>query len=298
MDSFDQSLKYLLQKQPADFVRFALRDPAVRVLGPVPSGLPSRSRDIDGAYFIERGGDTLVAHFEFHRRHQSAKELAVDVGEAQIRLYRREGLAVVSLVWDLYGAAGEPVIEERSFAHGAKILEKASRIVYLRVNLRCLGWKALLAEAPPALWSLVALTGDGACEDAVHEVCDAIEARTDLTIAERADHLAVLWFIAEAEGLPVRLMKEYITREKLMASTLYQSIFEEGEAKGEARHCARMIIQILSRRAGALDAAVATRIRSVSNMETLEVWLNEALDLPDAESAHRLIEKISKASLS
>src|SRR4051812_22278014 len=104
MDSFDQSLKYLLQQQPVDFVRFALGDPTVRVIGPVPSGLPSRSRDIDGAYFIERGGDTvgrLVAHFEFHRRHQSAKELAVDVGEAQIRLYRREGLDVVSLVWDL-----------------------------------------------------------------------------------------------------------------------------------------------------------------------------------------------------
>src|SRR5277367_1460122 len=119
MDSFDQSLKYLLQKEPADFVRFALRDPAVRVLGPVPSSLPSRSRDIDGAYFIERGGENLVAHFEFHRRHQSAKDLAVDVGEAQLRLYRREGLEVVSLVWDLYGAAGEPVIDERSFAHGA-----------------------------------------------------------------------------------------------------------------------------------------------------------------------------------
>ncbi len=109
MDSFDQSLKYLLQKEPADFVRFALRDAGVRVLGPVPSGLPSRARDIDGAYFIERGSDKLVAHFEFHRRHQSTKELAVDVGEAQIRLYRREGMEVVSLVWDLYGAAGEPV---------------------------------------------------------------------------------------------------------------------------------------------------------------------------------------------
>jgi hypothetical protein len=148
MDSFDQCLKYLLQQQPDDFVRFALRDPAVRVLGPVPSGLPSRGRDIDGAYFIERGGDHLVAHFEFHRRHQSAKELAVDVGEAQIRLYRREALEVVSLVWDLYGTPAGPVVEERTFAYGAKILKKVSRVVYLRVNLRGLGWQALLAEAP------------------------------------------------------------------------------------------------------------------------------------------------------
>jgi hypothetical protein len=293
-DSLDQSLKYLLKQHPADFVRFALRDPAVRVLRPVPSGLPSRSRDIDGAYFIEHSGGHLIAHFEFHRRHQSAKDLAVDVGEAQIRLYRREGLEVVSLVWDLYGAASEPVTEERSFAYGAKILKKGSRVVYLRVNLRGLGWKTLLAKAPPALWPLVALARDGACEEALHRARDAIVGRTDLTAGEQADHLAVLWFIAEAEDVPVRVMKEYITEAKLMASTLYQSIFE----KGEAKRCAETILRILTRRLGTLDPAVATRIRAESNLDTLDVWLNEALDLPDAESAHRLVEKIGKASLS
>jgi len=300
MDSFDQSLKYLLHQQPADFVRFALGDPEARVLGPVPSGLPSRGRDVDGAYFVESGGADLVAHLEFHRRHQSATELAVDVGEAQIRLYRREGLAVASLVWDLYGASDEPVIGERTFAHGARVLKKRSRVVYLRVNLRGLGWKALLSDAPPALWPLVALTRDGASEDAVHEVRDAIEARTDLTAAEQADHLAVLWFIAEAEDVPVRMMKEYITEERLMASTLYQSIFEKGEARGEARgkagQCAETILRILTRRLGALDSVVAARIRSEPSIDTLDVWLNEALDLPDAESARRFIEKISKAS--
>ncbi len=71
-----------------------------------------------------------------------------------------------------------------------------------------------------------------------------------------------------------------------------------GEAKGEARQCAATIIQILIRRAGTLDPGVATRIRGVSSIDTLQVWLNEALDLPDDESAHRLIAKISKASLS
>ncbi len=55
MESFDQSLKYLLQLEPADFIRFALSDPAVQVLGPLPSGLPSRGRDVDGGYLIARG---------------------------------------------------------------------------------------------------------------------------------------------------------------------------------------------------------------------------------------------------
>jgi hypothetical protein len=302
MDSFDRSLEHLLQHHPADFVRFALRDPTVRVLGPVPSGLPSRGRDIDGAYYIERAGDQLLAHVEFHRRHQSAEELALDVGEAQIRLRRREGCEVVSLVWDLYGAAAEPVIDERAFAVGPKILKKRSSVVYLRVNLRGLRWRALLAKAPPALWPLVALARDGASEDAVHEAREAIVGRTDLTAAEQADHLAVLWFVAEAEDVPVRVMKEYLSEERLMASTLYQSIFEKGEAQGEARGQAKAhadtIIQILIRRVGDLDPAVVTRIRSVSSLDTLRAWQNEVLDLPDAESARRFIEKIRHAARS
>jgi hypothetical protein len=107
----------------------------------------------------------------------------------------------------------------------------------------------------------------------------------------------VLWFIAEAEEVPVRVMKAYITEEKLMASTLYESIFEKGEARGRAEQCADTILRILNRRVGALDAEVATRIRAVG-LETLEAWLNEAIDLSDAESARRLAEKIGKASLS
>jgi hypothetical protein len=298
MDSFDQSLKYLLQQQPADFVRFALRDRKVDVLGPVPSGLPSRARDIDGVYFIEWDGDRYVAHFEFHRRHQNWTELAVDVGEAQIRLYRREGLPVVSLVWDLYGSRAEPLIEERALVYGAKLRKKVSQVGYLRVNLRALRWKELLAKAPPALWPLIPLTRDGASEEAVHAARDAIEARTDLTEAQQTDHLAVLWFIAEAEEVPTRVMREYITERKLMASTLYQEIFEKGEARGEATRCAKVIIQALTRWLGVLDAAVATRIRAETNLDTLEAWLNETLYVTDAEGARRLSEKIGKAALS
>ncbi len=149
MDSFDQSLKYLLHQEPADFARFALRDRKLKVTGPVEAGLPSRGRDVDGTYFIESRGEKRVAHFEFHRRHQSLTELAVDVGEAQIRLYRREGLEVISPVWDLYGTADEPVLEEKTFAHGAKVSKRRSQVVYLRVNLRGLRYKELLAKAPP-----------------------------------------------------------------------------------------------------------------------------------------------------
>ena len=42
----------------------------------------------------------------------------------------------------------------------------------------------------------------------------------------------------------------------------------------------------------------ATRIRSASSIATLEVWRSEALELPDAESALCLVDKIGKAALS
>ena len=311
MESFDQSLKYLLHQEPTSFVRFGLGDATVRVVSPLPIGLPSRGRDVDGSYLIgwpvaaaqpddaaepAAVEEQAVAHIEFHRRHQSLEELAVDVAEAQIRLYRRGGIQVLSLVWDLYGAAHGPVTELRTLPYGrARKGEPRSQCVYHRVNLRALGWKELLAEAPPVLWPLVALTRDGARDEAVHEAADAIEARADLSHARRTDHLVVLWFVAEAEDVPVQAMRAYLTEERLMESTLYKSAFDKGAAKGEAKAQADVIIQILVRRLGRLDATVREQLRGTSDLAMLSMWVGQALDLTDDEQARRLVEKIEKA---
>jgi hypothetical protein len=293
MESFDQSLKYLLQHQPADFLRFGLRDPTVQVLGPLPSDLPSRGRDIDGSYLIERAGMRTAAHLEFHRRHQRLEELAVDVAEAQIRLYRREQLPVLSQVWDLYGNADEPLLTERTLRYGAVVDSGGSQAIYQRINLRALGWEELLTKAPAALWPLVALTRDGAQEQAVQTVCEAIEARTDLRPTERADHLAVLWFVAEAEDVPTRVMKMYISEGQLMESELYKSAI----AKGKAWTQADTIVRILTHRLGALDPSIRERIRGLSDSETLACWYEMALQAVDAKGAEQLLETIRNAPL-
>jgi hypothetical protein len=309
VESFDQSLKYLLQHDPADFIRFGLGDPAVELLGPLPSGLPSRGRDVDGGYLIAHGGRRLVAHIEFHRRHQSLEELAVDVAEAQIRLYRRERLPVLSHVWDLYGQRDEPVLQDRTLPFGAPHGSACSQCVYQRVNLRGLGWQELLAHGPAALWPLVALTRDGASEVVVRRTRDAIEGRAELRSGERADYLAVLWFVAEAEGVAAEAMRAYMTEERLMESTLYRSIFEKGEAQGEARGRAQgeargeaqskteTILRILVHRLGFLEPGVRDRVRALSDVETLTAWYEEALLAVDANAARRLVEKILKAPL-
>jgi predicted transposase YdaD len=149
------------------------------------------------------------------------------------------------------------------------------------------------------------LTRDGTGEAMIHKALDAIEGRAFRSSAERADHLAVLWFVAEAEDVPVRVLRAYISEERLMESTLYQSAFAKGEAQGEARGEARAearlyvetIVQILVRWLNALDPALSERLGAVADRLTLKAWHQEALYLSDAEGARRLAEKIQKAPL-
>ena len=65
MESFDRALKYLLEHEPAAFIRFALRG-AVEVIRAVPTALPSRGRDVDGGCRVRVAGGERAG-----RRYQS-----------------------------------------------------------------------------------------------------------------------------------------------------------------------------------------------------------------------------------
>ena len=239
MESFDQSLKYLLEHEPEDFIRFAMGGGPVEVRRPVESALPSRGRDVDGGYLFVSGGLQRLAHIEFHRRHQGQDELAMDVAEAQIRLFRREHVEVMSFVWDLYGRVGEPVLSSSVLVFG-----EGSQSQYRRINLRGMSFRELLAQGPPALWPLAPLTRDGATGEAVQAVRDAIEGRAELDASRRASHLTVLWFIAEAEDVAVELLRGYIQKERLMQSELYRSIFAEGKQEGRQEGLQQSIMDL------------------------------------------------------
>ena len=134
--SHDRSLKYLLAQEPADFIRFALRPASVRVLRPVESDLPARDRTVDGGYLIERDDRHEVAHVEFYRRHEDLTELGLDIGEAQIRIHRRERVPVTTFLWDLYGSRKAEVLSDRVVWLGPEDGAGSSRLMYRRVNLR------------------------------------------------------------------------------------------------------------------------------------------------------------------
>lgn len=308
METFDKSLKYLLHEEPADFLQFGFADPLLEVLGPCETGLPARGRDVDGSYFVMHQGQKVVAHkvvahVEFHRRHQSLEELAIDVAEAQIRLYRRERCPVVTHVWDLYGDRTGPRMKARKLKVGP-----GTSSTYVRINLRAANWQHLLRRAPPALWPLVPLTRNGATANAVKAARDAIASHFDQNSSRQADHLAVLWFVAEAEDVPAELIKTYITRAQLMESALYKSIFADGKAEGEARGLSQGISQglsmgaiqahaytiskILARHLGSVDPSARTFIESFPDRGLVAMWHDEALELDDAESARKFLDKV------
>ncbi|MBK9260790.1 MAG: hypothetical protein IPM54_13345 [Polyangiaceae bacterium] len=256
----------------------------------------ARGRDVDGSYLVYRHGKQNGCARRVSSTASGTKDLAVDVAEAQIRLYRREECLVESHVWDLYGDCDGTLTEKLSLNYGTGCCS-----TYVRINLRAMGWQDFLARAPPALWPLVALTRDGATGAAVEKARDAIEARTDRTSSERADHLAVLWFVAEAEDVAVHLLRAYLQKRRLMESTLYKSIFAEGElageARGEVRAYTETITQVLIRWLGTLDVAFRQHLAAFSDRAILRAWQQEAIYLHGADDARKLIEKIEATPL-
>jgi hypothetical protein len=290
MGLFDQALKILSAQDPEGFVSFGLRKKRVRVIRPVEAALPAHGREIDGGYLVELDDAKLVVHLEFHRRHQKLLELAIDVAEAQVRLFRREGHPVLSLVWDLYGQRGDPVREQKELVFGA-VTENRSRVVYVRVNLRALKAVDLLRKAPPVLWPLVPLTRNGAEASAIRAARDAIEKRPGLSSAVLADHLAVLWLLADAEQVPVKVLQDILSKEKLMESELFQEAFDRGSVRSRIE----TIIRILTFRLGAVDQALRELVRTQDDPEILDAWYTESLMVTTPDEARRLIDKIRQA---
>lgn len=316
MGIFDQSLKLLLHEQPADFIGFALGQP-VRVLRPLELPLPARGRELDGGYVVALPGQDTAVQIEFTRRHLSPMELALEVGEAQLRLFRREGLPVLPQLWDLYGDAAAPVVSTKELVLGALPGgEEGTRLRYQRVNLRALDFTDLLRSPLRALWPLVPLCRGGASESGVRQALQAIEARPDLSPTQRADHMAVLYFLAEAEDVPVLVLRNLIEDTQMKQSALYNRILaegiekgriqglekglekglerglEKGLEKGELKATTSIILKVLTRRLRQVSPAVAERVRIETRPEVADLWCEDALRADDAEQAQRLHDRI------
>jgi hypothetical protein len=310
-ETHDRSLKYLLAQDPASFIQFGFPAAATQVLRPIEIDQPVRHRVVDGGYLAQGAAGRQVIHIEFLRRHQSLAEAAFEVGQAQLRLHWREKVPVVTLLWDLYGSKHAELLSDRAYWLGWPAEAASSRVAYRRVNLRAMAAAELLAKGLPTLYPLVPLTQDGTEEPALRQAAAAIEARTDLREAQRADHLAVLRFLAEAEEVSVAVLQSFLTREKLMESSLYREIFQEGEAKGKAEGEAKgkaegkaegeaaLLIRLLLMRLGRVAPEVRQAIlaRAQTDPEVIRMWFDEvaATATDTVEAAQRVVRKTTAA---
>jgi hypothetical protein len=211
------------------------------------------------------------------RRRPAARPAGgTDVAEAQVRLFRREGKLVVTHLWDLYGDAAAPVREEHRLAYGAD----GSACVYQRINLRGMGWEQLVAEGPPALWPLVALTRDGARAEVVEKVVEAIRVHPTWSEEQRTGHMAVLWFVAQAEGVPALLLQAILAKEQIMESELWLEAIGEGKtagrAEGKAEGKAEGVLIFLAARGIPVSEAIRARILGCTDVATLDTWIRRA----------------------
>ena len=148
-----------------------------------------------------------------------------------------------------------------------------------------------------ALYPLVPLTRDGADVDVVRRAAATIERRAELGVSERADHLTVLRFLAEAEDVPVKVLQSFLSKEQMMQSSLYREIFQDGKAEGKAEGKADSLIRLLAARLGRVSPEVRQAIQAQAQTapDILSVWFDEAALASDAEAAQRLIRKITAA---
>jgi hypothetical protein len=128
-------------------------------------------------------------------------------------------------------------------------------------------------------WSLVALTRDGASAPAIELARDAIEGNSGWSGTERADNLAVLRFVAGAEGVPRRLLEAAIFKDRLMESELYLECLARGKAEG--------ILGVLEARGLPVSDTIRARVPACEDPATLDAWLRRAVVARSAAGAVR-----------
>ena len=82
----------------------------------------------------------------------------------------------------------------------------------------------------------------------------------------------MLWFVAEAEGVPGKLMRAVLWKERLRESAMYREIFGDGEARGKAE----AILAVLAARGIAVSETLRERILACTEVATLDVWIRRA----------------------
>ncbi|WP_375474756.1 Rpn family recombination-promoting nuclease/putative transposase [uncultured Nostoc sp.] len=273
--TYDNTLKYLVEQYPEDFIRYLLASETtdIQILKTELNQEPIRA---DSVTFSQTANQIL--HLEFQTLPASTPPLPLRMLDYWVRLYRQYNCDIEQVVIFLKPTTSEAVFVDqftaRNTTHRYRIIriwEQDPEPLLLSPGLLPL---AILArtDSPQSLLQQVAV-----------QVSMIEEEATKQSISVCTQLLAGLVFEPE-------LIRQFLRREDMKESAIYQEILEEGLQEGRQRGIEqgieqgrqselRLVIRLLTRRLGSINSQLQSRLQelSLAQLENLgEVLLDFA----------------------
>ena len=281
--TYDNTLKYLVEQYPEDFIRYLLASEAtdIQILKTELNQEPIRA---DSVTFLQTANQIL--HLEFQTLPASTPPLPLRMLDYWVRLYRQYNCDIEQIVIFLKPTNSEAVFVDqftaRNTTHRYRIIriwEQDPEPLLLSPGLLPLATLAR-TDSPQSLLQQVAV-----------QVSMIEEEATKQSISVCTQLLAGLVFEPE-------LIRQFLRREDMRESAIYQEILEEGLQEGRQRGIEqgleqgieqgieqgrqselRLVIRLLTRRLGSINSQLQSRLQelSLAQLENLgEVLLDFA----------------------
>ena len=241
---FDNLCKLLSEKYPDRFASWVLGKPqqSVEVLKTELSIEPIRA---DSVTFLQLQGRLL--HLEFQTKLESNPPFPLRMIDYWVRLYRLYRLPITQIIVLLLPPSEDTVIET------AFIVENTRHEYQV---LRLWEQEPELFLNDPALLPLATLAATTDSEALLRETAQRVSQLEVERKQEVSTYTQILAGLKFEKALIQKIFREGMMRE----SVIYQDILEEGREEGRSQGELNLIIRLLTRRFGAVDETVRSRI--------------------------------------
>ncbi|MGI2908095.1 Rpn family recombination-promoting nuclease/putative transposase [Tolypothrix sp. VBCCA 56010] len=246
--TYDNTLKYLVEQYPEQFIRWLLasepRD--IQILKTELNQEPIRA---DSVTFLQTANQIL--HIEFQTLPASTPPLPLRMLDYWVRLYRQYNCDIEQIVIFLKPTSSEAAFVEqftaRNTSHRYRVIRMWEQNPEPLLTSSALLPLATLAQtdSPESLLQQIAVQVSMIEETAIQQ---SISACTQL--------LAGLVFDTE-------LVRQLFRREDMRESVIYQEILQEGREEGRQSEL-RLVMRQLTRRIGAINLQLQTQIENLS----------------------------------
>jgi len=250
--TYDNTLKYLVEQYPEQFIRWLLasepRD--IQILKTELNQEPIRA---DSVTFLQTANQIL--HIEFQTLPASTPPLPLRMLDYWVRLYRQYNCDIEQVVIFLKPTSSEAAFVEqfttRNTSHRYRVIRMWEQNPEPLLTSSALLPLATLAQtdSPESLLQQIAVQVSMIEETAIQQ---SISACTQL--------LAGLVFDTE-------LVRQLFRREDMRESVIYQEILQEGKEEGreEGRQSElRLVMRQLNRRIGAINSQLQSKVENLS----------------------------------